>query len=223
MIKIIGRKVIDLIAFRQGILFVLKEQIPNGQYKVSFYSYDLQTQSIATVTKNAYQMTKFGSAYEAIVPHLEDYISCAAQRLSDGKTFIVYSSGEIGIFAENGELLFTDHATYNHSSVREAAAVGNHVWCTVPNENAIVRYNTSKKRIDMRLGERNDATFERPVFISAADKTLFVSCKNGHCVNSVSLDDFSVTKSHTFNEPVLEYFRVADSEFAVLESGIYLL
>ena len=47
MIKIIGRKVIDLIAFRQGILFVLKEQIPNGQYKVSFYSYDLQTQSIA--------------------------------------------------------------------------------------------------------------------------------------------------------------------------------
>ncbi len=223
MIKVVGQKVIDLIAYKQGILFVIKELVANGQYKVSFYSYDLQTQSIATVTKNAYLMTKFGSAYETIVPYLEDYVSCAAQKLADGKTVVTYRGGEIGLFSENGTLLYSERIAYNNSPIREAAAIGNHVWCAVPEENVIVRYNTKKKRIDLRLGDKATGTFNRPVFISVADNTLFVSCKGGNCVNAVSLPDFTVTKIHAFNEPVLEYFRVGNNEFAVLDSGVYLL
>ncbi len=223
MIKIIGKKVIDLIAYQQGILFVLKEMTPDGQYKASFYSFDAKSQSIATVTKNAYLMTKFGPSFAKITDHLDDYISCEAQRLSDGRVCIVYPGGEIGIFSDDGELLHTERMQYNGMAVRSLAFDGKHLWFAVPEANAVVRYNCEKNRIDMRLGNNAGTSLTTPVCVFANKDVLYVCSKTSKCVLAVSLQDFSVTPYQAFDEPVLQYLRIDQDCFVVLPSGIYLL
>ena len=223
MIKIIGKKVIDLIAYQQGILFVLKEMTPDGQYKASFYSFDAKSQSIATVTKNAYLMTKFGPSFAKITDHLDDYISCEAQRLSDGRVCIVYPGGEIGIFSDDGELLHTERMKYNGMAVRSLAFDGKHLWFAVPEANAVVRYNCEKNRIDMRLGNNAGTSLTTPVCVFANKDVLYVCSKTSKCVLAVSLQDFSVTPYQAFDEPVLQYLRINQDSFVVFPSGIYLL
>ncbi len=223
MIKIVGKKVIDLIAYQQGILFVLKEQTPDGQYKASFYSFDAKSKSIATVTKNAYLMTKFGPSFAKITECLDDYISCEAQRLKDGRVCIVYPGGEIGIFADDGELLHTERLQYNGNAVRSLAYDGTYLWFAVPDANAVVRYHCDKYRIDMRLGNTENTSFATPFCVFATKDSLFVCSKTSKCVLAVSLQDFSITPYQAFEEAVLQYLQINEDCFVVLPSGIYLL
>ena len=223
MIKIIGKKVIDLIAYQQGILFVVKEIATDGQRHASFYSYDGKTQSIATVTKNAYLMTKFGPAYAAITAYLDDYISCEAQRLADGRVILVYPGGEIGIFADNGSLLHTDTVSYNNHAVRSVTSDGRHLWFAVPDANTIVRYNCDKYRIDLRLGNQKPPTFARPVCVSSDKGKMFVCCKDTNSVQCVTMDDLCVTHHMDFSESILQYLQIGDDAYAVFPSGIYQL
>lgn len=223
MIKIVGERIIDLIPFQKGILFVLKEKTADGQNKISFYSFDMFTQTMAGVTKNAYLLTKFGPAYAAITACLDDYISCAAQKLNDGRTFVCFSNGEVGIFDERGELQHASQVRYDDAPLREAATDGSFVWCTVPDKNCVVRYNVIKQRIDMRIGDPATASVERPVSISVYDNNLFVCCRNTNTLKMIRLDDCSISDYTQFDEPVLQYLRVGSVEFAVLQSGVYLL
>ena len=223
MLKIIGQSIIDLLPFQQGILFVLKESVAGRQVKISFYSFNPHTKSIASVTKNAYLLTKFGSGFEKIVPRLDDYISCTVQKLNDGSIFILYPGGEIGIFSDTGELLHTDNVSYNQTSIQDAAFDGENIWSVAPDCNAIIRYNCMKKRIDLRLGDMDGGAFNCPVSIFTDTKTVYICCKNTKTVNTVSLNDQSTAVFRTFDEPIKQYLRVEDCEFAVLPSGVYLL
>lgn len=221
MIKIVGQKVIDLLAYQQGILFVLKENASDGQKKISFYSYDAKSQSIASVTKNAYLMTKFGPSYADITDCLDDYISCEAQRLADGRVFVVYPGGELGVFSEQGELLHAEKLSYNNKAIRSIASDGNDLWFTVPDANLLVRYNCEKMRIDLRIGNQTKPSFATPVSVSANKGKLFVCCKSTNSVSSVSLNDFTVEHLMNFNEPVLQYQQIDNDAFVVMSSGVY--
>lgn len=223
MLKIVGLDIIDLIPFAKGILFVIKEPAADGSIKISFYSYDLQTQSIASVTKNAYLMTKFGSAFNPIATHLGDYISCDAARLADGRSFVIYSTGEIGIFSEKGKLERTGDIFYHDKPARDACPDASGVWCVVPDGNQVIRFSPLQNRVVMRIGGEQPPTFDRPVSLEEYDGELYICCQNARMVKTISLTDFSVADFKTFDEPIYKYLRVENSEFVVLQSGVYLL
>ncbi len=223
MVKIVSLDIVDLISFPSGILFVLKENIENGSVKVSFYSFDTASQSIATVTKNAYLLSKFGASYELIAKQLGDYVSCDAAKLWNGQTFIIYSSGEIGIFDEQGALLRTGDLTYRDAPARDVAADNNYIWSVVPSKNLIVKYSLLQNRVVMRIGGDNSTTFSNPVAITEYDRCLYV-CNQDTCkIKRVRLNDFSVEDYKEFDEPVYKYLRVGKNEFVVLSSGVYML
>ena len=223
MLKIVSLDIVDLISFPSGILFVLKENLEDDSVKVSFYSFDVATKSIATVTKNAYLFSKFGPAYEKIASQLGDYVSCDTAKLWNGQTFIIYSTGEMGVFDENGALVRTDDLLYRDAPARDAAVDNNYVWSAVPSKNLIVRYSLLQNRVVMRIGSENDPTFDCPVAVEEYDGYLHVCCRGANRIKRVRLTDRSVDEYKTFDEPVFKYLRVGDCEFAVLESGVYML
>ncbi|MBQ7637970.1 MAG: hypothetical protein IJS90_03615 [Clostridia bacterium] len=223
MLKIVSLDIVDLLPFPSGILFVLKESMENGSVKVSFYSFDIATRSIASVTKNAYLLTKFGSSYSAVSQQLGDYVSCDAAKLWNGNTFIIYSTGEMGVFDESGALVRTGDLTYNGSAARDVAVDNNYIWSVVPSKNMIVKYSLLQNRIVMRIGGDNSGTFPNPVSVSVYDGCLYVCCKDARKIKRVRLSDFSVDEYKEFDEPVFKYLRVNKNEFVVLESGVYML
>lgn len=223
MLKIVSLDIVDLISFPSGVLFVLKENLENDAVKVSFYSFDIATKSIATVTKNAYLLTKFGSSYAPIAKQLGDYVSCDTAKLWNGQTFIIYSTGEIGIFDEKGELLYTGDLKYKDLPARDVTTDNNYIWSVVPAGNMIVKYSLLQNRVVMRIGGDNSTTFSNPVSIEEYDGYLYV-CNQDTCkIKRVKLTDFSVDEYKEFDEPVYKYLRVGTNEFVVLESGVYML
>ncbi len=223
MLKIVSLDIVDLITFPSGILFVIKETLRDDSVKVSFYSFDTATKSIATVTKNAYLFSKFGPAYAPIAQQLGDYVSCDTAKLWNGQTFIIYSTGEMGLFDENGALLRTGDLTYRDLPARDAAVDNNYIWSVVPAGNLIVRYSLLQDRVVMRIGGDADTSFSGPVAIEEYDGYLYVSCRDSRKIKRVNLKDRSVEEYKAFDEPVFKYLQVGDCEFAVLESGVYML
>ena len=223
MIKIVSLDIVDLIGFPSGIMFVLKEPLENGSVKVSFYSFDVATKSIATVTKNAYLLTKFGPAFSPIAKQLGDYVSCDTGKLWNGQTFIIYSTGEMGIFAEDGKLVRTGDLLYNSAPARDVAIDNNFIWSVVPSKHLIVKYSLLQNRVVMRIGGDNSTTFPSPVAVQEYDGFLYVCCKDARKIKRVRLSDFSVEDYRDFDEPVYKYLRVGANEFVALESGVYML
>lgn len=223
MLKIVSLDIVDLISFPSGILFVLKENLENDAVKVSFYSFDIATKSIATVTKNAYLLSKFGPSYAPIAKQLGDYVSCDTAKLWNGHTFIIYSTGEMGIFDENGSLLRTGDLMYNDSPARDVTPDNNYIWSVVPEQNLIIKYSLLQNRVVMRIGGDNSTTFSSPVSIQEYDGYLYVCNKDSRKIRRVKLSDFSVEDYKEFDEPVYKYLRVGSDEFAVLDSGVYML
>ncbi len=223
MLKIVSLDIVDLLSFPSGILFVIKENMENGQIKVSFYSFDTATRSIASVTKSAYLLTKFGPSYAAIAKQLGDYVSCDTAKLWNGNTFIIYSTGEMGIFDEKGALVRTGDLKYNDAPARDVAVDNNYIWSAVPSKNIIVKYSLLQDRVVMRIGGEDSATFVNPVSVQEYDGYLYVCCKEGRRIRRVRLSDFTVDEYKEFDEPVYKYLRVGKEEFVVLESGVYML
>ncbi len=223
MIKVVSLDILDLVGFSAGILFVLRENQNNETIKVSFYSFDLETKSIATVTKNAYLLTKFGSNFAPIAKQLGDYVSCDAARLWNGNTFIIYSTGEIGIFNDQGELVRTDDLLYKDSPARDVAVDKNYIWSAVTDRNLIIKYSLLQNRVIMRIGAEESNVFSSPVAVAEYDGYLYICNKDSCKINRVDLNTYNIEDYKEFDEPVYKYIRVENSEFVILESGVYLL
>ncbi len=223
MIKVVSLDILDLIGFQSGILFVLRENQNNDSVKVSFYSFDIETKSIATVTKNAYLLTKFGSAYAPIARQLGDYVSCDAAKLWNGHTFVIYSTGETGIFDDQGNLIKTADLTYREAPARDVAVDNNYIWSVVPEENLIIKYSLLQNRVIMRIGGDDSDTFSCPVSISEYNGYLYVCNKNSRKIKRIDLKNFLVEDYKEFDEAVYNYVQVDNNEFVILDSGVYLL
>lgn len=223
MLKIVSLDIVDLISFPSGIQFVLKENLEDESVKVSFYSFDIATRSIATVTKNAYLLTKFGASFAPIAKQLGDYVSCDTAKLWNGQTFIIYSTGEMGIFDEFGSLIRTGDLLYRDAPARDVTTDNNYIWSVVPSENLIIKYSLLQNRVVMRIGGERASTFSNPVAIEEYDGFLYVCCKDTCKIKRVRLSDFYVDEYKAFDEPVFKYLRVGNNEFVALESGVYML
>lgn len=223
MIKVVSLDILDLVGFSSGVLFVLKENQNSETVKVSFYSFDLETKSIATVTKNAYLLTKFGSSFAPIAKQLGDYVSCDVAKLWNGDTFVIYSTGEIGIFDTQGNITKTGDLTYKGFPARDVAADKNYIWCAVTEQNLIIKYSVLQNRVIMRIGGDETETFSSPVSVAEYDGYLYVCNKDSGKIVRVNLETYNVEDYKVFDEAVYKYIKVDESEFVILDSGVYLL
>jgi len=223
MTKVISTKIIDVITFSKGLIFVKKETLDDGSFKVSFFSFELDTEKVAPVTKSVYLLNKFGPSYSPIAQQLGDYVTCSAGKLPGAETVVIYSTGEMGLFNKDGELIWTGDLFYRESPARDVALENKHIWCTVPDKNCLIRYSTVVNKIVMRIGGEDSEAFKNPVSLSSFDGMLFVCNQRSMMINTVDMKDFSVKSYRRFNEAVYKYMRVGEKEFVLLDSGVYML
>ena len=223
MIRIVSLDILDLLPFPGGILFALKEKNEAGRDKISFYSYDAESNAIGTVTRNAYLLTKFGPAFMQIAEKLNDHISCDTVRLYNGGLFLLYSTGETGLFDEDGNLLRTGEMSYRGAPAKDVADDDKYVWSAVPEKNAVIKYSVTQDRVLMRIGEEENGPFYAPSAVISDDRFLYVCNPGANKINRVDLFTYAVEDFKRFDEPVYQYIVNEGREYAVLASGVYLL
>lgn len=223
MKKIVDFEIYDIVPYSNGIIFAKKEMLDDNRCKVTFYGYDIKRAKPIPVTKSVYQLNKFGNAFKAICDNIGDYISCDTAVMRNKDIAVVYPSGETGIFDKDGNSKWSGDLFYHDSPVQGVAADGPLIWCTVPEQNAIINYSVTHKKFSLRIGGDSSTAFDNPYSLSIYGNELFI-CNAGSCkIRTINLKDFSVNDFRLFDEPIYRYLRVCGREIAVLESGVYIL
>lgn len=138
-------EICDIVPYSNGIIFAKKEMLDDNRCKVTFYGYDIKRAKPIPVTKSVYQLNKFGNAFKAICDNIGDYISCDTAVMRNKDIAVVYPSGETGIFDKDGNSKWSGDLFYHDSPVQGVAADGPLIWCTVPEQNAIINYSVTHK------------------------------------------------------------------------------
>lgn len=224
MHRICNSEVIDLIQYSNGFIFAEKKPLPNDykRYKVSYSVYDFNSRQIQKITKGAYLLKKFGPAYKQISDQLNNYVVCSTITLYDRRTLILYPTGEAGIFAKDGELVWSGEYHYHDYPIRGLVADGKYFWSLVPHENCILRYNSHNMKVTLRIGSREADTFVAPEHISLSENTFYVCCGNGK-VKAVDANNYAVKDYLRFDEPVHMFLKIGSNRVACLNSGMYVL
>ena len=107
MKKIMDIDIADIVPFSKGIIVARKDTLSSGKTKISFFTYDVKLERPTASTRGAYLLNKYGEKYEKIAEQLSDFIYCDAAVLPNKHVAIAYTSGEIGLFNDKGELYWT--------------------------------------------------------------------------------------------------------------------
>lgn len=223
MKKIFSFEVFDIIPCSDGIILSQKELFNGTSYKVSFLQYSVATGKLLPVTKDFYQLNKFGENYAGICDEIGDYVTCEATVFKNRNVAVVYPSGETGIFDKHGKPVWTGDLIYRDCPINGAVADGVYFWTTVPLQNSIINYSIPHKKFSMRIGSENSPTFSEPVSLSIYRKELFVCNAGSNKIRKVNLGNYLVSDYKQFDEPVYRYIRSSLKEFVVLSSGVYVL
>lgn len=224
MIRISTKEIVDILPFdsSKAIIVEKKPLINSTQFKASYSVVDFEKKTKEVLTKNAYLLKKFGSAFNNISETIPNFVQCDAAILYDRRVLVIYPNGEAGIFDRDGELSWSGYFKYHDEIVYRLALEGKYFWSICPTENCAIRYACQTMQIDLRIGGRDANTFVNPTHISVDAGNMYV-CSSSNKVRKIDGMNFTVSDYLKFEENVKQFYKFGNYAIAVLSSGTYLL
>ena len=216
-------KILDVVSFSTGVLFVEMVNLESGEARLAYRCFDYKQNRFLPVTMGVYLLNKFGPAYEAISDKLNNCVLCDAAVLPDMRVIVLTPDSNCALFNKDGSLAWTGEFSYHDNYVRSPFTNDKYFWCTVPEENSIVQFDAASLKTHIRIGNVDSGAFVSPVTLSIYDDVVYVCNSSIGKIKTVSLPSYAVDEYKTFEEPIYRYFRVGTAEFVWLKSGLYLL
>jgi len=222
MEKITNKEIIDVVRFsKDKLVFAEKNPLAdNLQYNANYYIVNFATGEKEVVTKKAYMLKKFGSAYEKICDKISDYIQCEAMILSDKSVLIVFPNGQAGLFDAQGELLWIKDFRYNNKPVFSLAQDGEYFWCVCKEENCVMRYNADNFTVDIRIGSNDNSSFNAPHFASSDEDYVYICC-NENKVRKIDKKTLIVSDVETNIPSLQRFYRFKGYSIFCCSDGLY--
>lgn len=221
MTEIFKGEILNITAFDRGFVFAVKKESDRGTLMVKFYGYDGVNDKFMSIKKTVYLKIKFGFEYESIAEILGDYVSCDAAVLPDGKVMAIYSNGEYFVFNSDGSLSLSSLLTYRGSGACDIVLDGDCIWCAVPDENSIIKYDPSDGKIPVRIGGGSSTTFDRPCSVSSNGDKLYICNSGTRKIREYNKKTNRIRDYKTFDERVYKLIISGKKEFVWLRSGLY--
>lgn len=194
MIKISDREIIDIVKYDDNKIIIVEKR-PLGEldkYKANYYILNFTNGSKEHITKNAYLLKKFGASFQGITDTITNYVQCDAVTFPSRNVLVIFPNGQTGLFNEFGEMKWSGVLNYNDSICSSIAEDGDYFWTTCADENCVIRYTADSIKLDLRIGGKGSATFDKPIFVSADEKFIYVCNENGR-IRKISKTNFAIS------------------------------
>ena len=223
MEKITNKEIIDVVKYSDDkLVFVQKNPLSDPiQFKADYYIINFKTGEKEVVTKKAYMLKKFGQASEKICSAISDFIQCQAMILKDKSVLVIFPNGQAGLFDSSGELLWTKELKYNEKPVFSLARDEDAFWSVCTDENCVMRYDTEKFGVDIRIGSKDNASFIAPHFASADEKYVYVCC-SGDTVRKIDKETLIVSDVEESVPSLKRFYKFRGFSVFCCSDGLYI-
>lgn len=223
MERLFEGKVYEVLPLSNGIIFpYLKDELEIGDY-VEYKMISFDNRRLSNVVKSTYMLAKFGMDSKDIKKVCENYITIKSLLLPGGRVFLLEPIGKAHLVDGGGEIIWSGDLTYRSMKPSDIALLSDALWVSYPDCNAILKYNLSTMREELRIGGIK-SPFSQPMDIfPLSDDELMISNYGSNSLVKINLKDYQSSVEERFLEPVKQYIEVANHKFVILESGLYIL
>lgn len=222
LVKVSNREIIDIIKYTDNkAIFVEKNPIGDlTQFKASYFVLNFDNGEKEAITKSAYMLKKFGSAYKTITETITNYVQCSSLMLQNRSCLVMFPNGQAGLFDNQGVMKWNDTLSYNDSIVYGLANDGDYFWSFCRDENCVIRYSAETMKVDIRVGSSEADTFVRPDFVSADDGYIYVCC-DGKKVRKIDKSNFTVSDVGEY-QSLRAFYKFGRFSIICTGSGAYI-
>lgn len=222
MKKIFSGEIYEVMPLSGGIIFSYCKDTVDQNVVVAYKMISFDNGRFTDVAKNIYLLTKFGNNYKAVAALCDNYITVKSIVLPNGKVFLLSTDGTAQLLDNDATPVWTGDLTYRSCKPSDIILYNNALWVSYAECNALLRYNLSTMREELRIGGTK-SPFNKPRDLFLEGDTVMVSNQGSQKLLQVNLNTYTVFDYETFEEPLYQYVRVGENRFAVLESGLYLI
>lgn len=223
MKRIYGQDAIHMLPLPSGFIIATRQNVYDDKVVVAYKMVSLENNSINPVTRNVYQLAKFGNNFKLYEKQLRDYLNCKTVALSDRRLFAVYPDGNAKVLDADAKLEWKGSLKYKEFGPADAVAFGHTLWASFPESNALIRFNLRTMREELRIGGGAGSAFSSPDGLWINDENMLVCNPDSNKILEVNLRSYTVYDYAEFDEPVHQYIKVNSNEFVLLNSGVYRL
>ena len=222
MEKITNKEIIDVVRYSDDrLIFAQKNPLDGAEnFKADYYIVNFSTGEKEVVTKKAYMLKKFGSAYEKICDKLTDNYQCQTMIMKDKSVLVVFPTGQAGLFDINGELIWAKQLLYNEKPIGCLAQDDDFFWSVCSEENSVIKHNTDKFSVDIRVGAKDSDTFKAPHFASADEKYIYVCC-NSNTVRKIDKETLIVSDEEANIPSLQRFYKFKGYSIICCSDGLY--
>lgn len=217
MQKIFEGTVYDIVAKNDGIIFFCREE---EDAPVSVKMLTFSDGRMIDVGLTVYAGSKLGNDYHTVVKYCDNYVFDHVIPLPSGRLFLCTEKGQAYLFSPNGELSWSGEIKYRDMAPSGMDFYKNGLWASFKDADILLRFNLNTMRADLRIGGKN-SPFPSPEDIFVLEDSAIVCSKNE--LIKVNLESYAVEPYYSFEENVHRYLRSGKYEFAVLDSGLYVI
>lgn len=220
MERIFAGEVYDVLPQPNGIVFSYCKEKGEKHILVSYKMLSFENNRMTDVAKNIYLLSKFGSNYRNITEGFENHITARSIVFSNGKVFALYDNGKAALFGSDGERIWDGVMLYRGNPPSDIAFFKGAIWASFAENDVLLRYNMVTMKPELRIGGKV-SPFKNPRDIFVIENNAIISNPDINKLLRVNLNNFEVFDYKTFSEPIYSYTKVKDSEFVVMQSGLY--
>lgn len=223
MEKLYDASALSIVPLSDGLVFAYQQEIDGEQMKVAYKHISFETGAICNVTAEFFAIAKFGTKYRSYLLSVQNPVTCKTVYLPNGTVLLCDDKGDAKIMKDDVEIIWSGKLMVGGNPCSGVAVDGNALWCSFRDSGVLVKYNTRTMRDELRLGGGKTPVIQSPKGIWCQDGIMRVCDAAGQKIYEIDLHNYSMKLYREFDEPVHQYAKIKDYEFALLDSGIYLL
>lgn len=224
MKQIFGNSAVSLVAVERSVVFAsLEKKLENGEFKswLTFHQHNFDTGVTNAITKNAYLNFLFTSHNEFLKENLDDYINYTALFTDKDGAIVLNPSGIASLYDADDKFKWRGSLKYKGYVPGDAVVYQDQLWCSYPDSNTLIRYNTTSMRQEYKIGTGVTDSLDEPFGLFVQGDTLFITSQTTGLIQTLDLKTFALKDLYKLDEPVKKYVKVDSQEVILTNTGIY--
>ncbi|MBQ6885357.1 MAG: hypothetical protein IJN56_06440 [Clostridia bacterium] len=222
MKKIFDGKIYELMPKTDGIIFPYQKAVVDEGDIVWYKMLSFENQTMTDVSETVFWNIKFGSNYPIALKLCKNFVSLKSIILPNGRLFLCDEKGQVFIIDNDGLINIGGELKYRDEMPSSIAFHKNSIWASFSSTNVLIRFNINTMRAELRIGGKS-SPFNNPQNIFIDGDIAYVCNNSTNSIVRVDLESYSVDDYYSFEEGVHSFIKSGSYEFALLDSGLYLI